>query len=231
MTFRVQEYSIFLTHSIVSFCIRSMPGKVNPVIPEAVNQIAFQVIGNDLAITMAAEAGQLQLNAMEPLIIYNLLSNLRMLTNACNMLTDRCIVGITANVERCETMVRNSIGIVTAFSPFIGYEKSTAIAKQALISGRNVLDLIKEEGLLDAAKIESIMKPENLTGPSSLLSQANIPDLNKSFTHMRVTSVDASFFSMTLLAPEEGSPGRKRSHTRGHSAFFNGLDKISDNSM
>jgi hypothetical protein len=190
---------------------------VNPVIPEAVNQTAFQVIGNDLAITMAAEAGQLQLNAMEPLIIYNLLTNLRMLTNACNMLTDRCIRQITANTERCESMVRNSIGIVTAFSPFIGYEKSTAIAKLALISGRNVLDLIKEEGLLTQEKIESIMKPENLTGPSSLMSEHNIPDMDKSHTHMRVSSVDASFFNMNLLEDEVGPVLHKRSNT--HSAF------------
>jgi aspartate ammonia-lyase len=190
-----------------------MPGKVNPVIPEAVNQIAFQVIGNDLAITMACEAGQLQLNAMEPLIIYNMLTNLRMLTNACNMLTDRCIVGITANVAHCEGMVRNSIGIVTAFSPFIGYETSTAVAKEALVSGRNVLDLIKEQGLLEAEKIESIMQPKNLTGPSSLLSHENIPDMNKSFTHLRTSSVDASFFSMTLLEPDPTSPTHQRSLT------------------
>jgi aspartate ammonia-lyase len=192
-----------------------MPGKVNPVIPEAVNQTAFQVIGNDLAITMAAEAGQLQLNAMEPLIIYNLLSSLRMMTNACNMLTNRCVRQITANVQRCNELVRDSIGIVTAFSPFIGYEKSSAIAKKALVSGRNVLDLIKEEGLLDADKIESIMKPENLTGPSSLMSQKKIPDLDKSFTHLRVSSVDASFFNMTVLHDEDNDflPGHKRSHT------------------
>jgi len=194
-----------------------MPGKVNPVIPEAMNQAAYQVIGNDVAITFAAEAGQLQLNAMEPLIIYNMLSNLRMLTNACNMMTDRCVVQITANVERCESMVRDSIGIVTAFSPFIGYEKSTAIAKEALVSGRNVIDLIKEEGLLTEEKIESIMKPENLTGPSSLLSIQKIPDLNREFTHMRVSSVDASFFSMTVLQEELAASGHRRSNT--HSMF------------
>jgi aspartate ammonia-lyase len=120
-----------------------MPGKVNPVIPEAVvNQVAFQVIDNNLAITLAAEAGQLQLNAMEPLIIYNLLSSLRIMTNACNMLTDRCVRHITANVRHCEAMVHDSIGIVTAFSPLLGYEKLTAIAKEALVSDRNVLDLI-----------------------------------------------------------------------------------------
>ena len=96
-----------------------MPGKVNPVIPEAVNQTAFQVIGNDLAITLAAEAGQLQLNYAEPLIIYNMLSNLRMMTNACYMLADRCISQISANKEHTEAMVYNSIGIVTAFMYFV----------------------------------------------------------------------------------------------------------------
>ncbi|GKY96512.1 hypothetical protein MPSEU_000610800 [Mayamaea pseudoterrestris] len=194
-----------------------MPGKVNPVIPEAVNQTAFQVIGNDLAITMAAEAGQLQLNAMEPLIVYNLLSNLRMLTNACNMLADRCVRGITANVERCNTLVRDSIGIVTAFSPFIGYEKSTAIAKEALLTGRNVLDLIKEEGLLSDEKIEAIMKPENLTGPSSLFNQKKIPEMSREHTHMRVSSMDASFFNMTLLQGDAALPRpvHRRSQTSG----------------
>ena len=204
-----------------------MPGKVNPVIPEAVNQTAFQVMGNDLAITMAAEAGQLQLNAMEPLIIYNMLSSLRMMTNACNMLTDRCIRQITVNVDRCNNLVRDSIGIVTAFSPFIGYEKSTAIAKEALLSGRNVLDLIKEEGLLDAKKIESIMEPQNLTGPSSLISEKSIPDLDRSYTHMRSSSVDASFFNMTVLKKQ---PSMRHQRSNTHSAFFDNVYKLDDDS-
>jgi len=210
-----------------------MPGKVNPVIPEAVNQVCFQVIGNDLATTMAAEAGQLQLNAFEPLIIYNLLSSLRMLTNACNMLTDRCVTQITGNVEHNEKLVRDSIGIVTAFSPFIGYEKSTNIAKEALASDRNVLDLIREQGLLDAAKIEEIMKPKNLTGPSSLMSRDKIPQLAKAFsyTHLRATSVDASFFNLPVLHPEDGaSPkaSRRSTHTRNstlNAHFFKEMPK------
>jgi aspartate ammonia-lyase len=166
-----------------------MPGKVNPVIPEAVNQAAFQVIGNDMAIVMAAEAGQLQLNAMEPLIVYNLLSSLRILTKACSMFTTRCIVGITANVDHCEQIVRDSIGIVTAFSPFIGYEKATEMAGVALLTGRSVVDLIKEKRLLDEKKIEEIMKPENLTGPSSLISEAKIKR-DRSQTHLKTSSVD-----------------------------------------
>ena len=165
-----------------------MPGKVNPVIPEAVNQVCFQVIGNDLAVHMASEAGQLQLNAFEPVIIYNILSSLRMMTNAINMLTDRCIRGITANVDHCETMVRDSIGIVTAFSPFLGYEMSTNIARKALATGRNVIDIIQEEKLLTAEQIADIMKPKNLTGPSSLLSSAKISGIDQSQTHLRSPS-------------------------------------------
>ena len=161
-----------------------MPGKVNPVIPEAVNQTCFQVIGNDLAITMAAEAGQLQLNAMEPLIVYNILSNLRMMTKTCHMLTERCVRGITANKEHCERLVYDSIGIVTAFNPFLGYEKSTAVAKKALATNRSVLDIIKEEQLLDDKTIDNIMKVENLTGPSSLMSQNAIKDADRCYTHM-----------------------------------------------
>ena len=131
-----------------------------------------------------AEAGQLQLNAMEPLICYNILQNLRMMTNACNMLTERCITGITANVDRCGSLVRESIGIVTAFNPFIGYEKSTAVAKMALATGRSVVDIIREEELLDEATVANIMKIENLTGPSSLISQKAIKDADRCYTHM-----------------------------------------------
>ena len=168
-----------------------MPGKVNPVIPEAVNQTCYQVIGNDLAVSLAAEAGQLQLNAMEPLIIYNTLSSLRMLTNACHMFREKCIVGITANESHCENMVRNSIGIITAFSPFIGYEKSTEIAGLALLHDRGVVELILEKGYMDQAGIDQVMKAENLTGPSSLISEQKVKR-DRTETHMRQSSVDMS---------------------------------------
>jgi aspartate ammonia-lyase len=194
-----------------------MPGKVNPVIPEAVNQTAFQVIGNDLVVTMAAEAGQLQLNAMEPVIVYNILSSLRMLTNACNMLTERCIRGITANVEHCENMVRDSIGIVTAFNPFIGYDKSTALAKKALETGANVLDLIKEEGLLSPEQIEEIMKPENLTGPSSLISRKKQVDMDRSYTHLRVSSIAGNLDLGSIFT---GAPGGPPAHKKTHSTLM-----------
>jgi len=190
-----------------------MPGKVNPVIPEAVNQTVFQVIGNDLAITMAAEAGQLQLNYAEPLIIYNMLSNLRMMTNACDMLADRCIKQISANKEHTEAMVYNSIGIVTAFNPHIGYEKSTNAAKKALATGRNVIDIIKEEGYLTDEKIAEIMKVENLTGPSTLLKRngghkptRSMADMNRMLTHTKGPSMDASFFKNVILQEDKDAP-------------------------
>jgi Fumarase C C-terminus len=207
--------------------------------PEAMNQAAYQVIGNDVAITFAAEAGQLQLNAMEPLIIYNMLSSLRILTNAIVMLTNRCIRQITANAERCSNMVRDSIGIVTAFSPFIGYEASTNIAKEALACGSNVLDLIRRDRLLSEATIATIMKPENLTGPSSLLSsgssssgpssslrgkppphsdsgrRASLFDGNRSLTHLSESCVDAdSFFQATVLDEDLATAGE--SSMSGH---------------
>lgn len=161
-----------------------MPGKVNPVIPEAVNQTAFQIIGNDLAVTMAAEAGQLQLNAFEPLIVYNLLSSLRMMTNAIKMLTERCVEGITVNREHCERTVRESVGVVTAFSPHIGYENAARIAQRALNENLSVVDLIEQEDLLSAERVQAIMQASNLTGPSSLLADLPIEEVDRSHTHV-----------------------------------------------
>jgi aspartate ammonia-lyase len=142
-----------------------MPGKVNPVIPEVVNQVAFQVIGNDLTVTMAAEAGQLQLNVMEPVIAFNCFQSLKMLTQGINTLTHRCIKGITANRERCRHLVEHSIGLVTALNPYIGYENSTRIAKKALETNRSVAELVLEEGLLTQEQLEDILKPERMTSP------------------------------------------------------------------
>ncbi|MEO6676546.1 MAG: lyase family protein, partial [Pseudomonas sp.] len=142
-----------------------MPGKVNPVIPEAVNQVAFQVIGNDLALTIAAEGGQLQLNVMEPLIAYKIFDSIRLLQRAMDMLREHCIVGITANEARCRELVEHSIGLVTALNPYIGYENATRIARIALESGRGVLELVREEGLLDDAMLDDILRPENMIAP------------------------------------------------------------------
>lgn len=145
-----------------------MPGKVNPVIPEVVNQVAFQVIGNDLTVTIASEAGQLQLNVMEPIIVFNIFQSIKMLTNAMHTLTNKCITGITANKDHCAQLVNNSIGLVTALNPFIGYENATKIAKDALESSRSVLDIAIERKLLTKEEIETILLPENMTQPRKM---------------------------------------------------------------
>ena len=142
-----------------------MPGKVNPVIPEVVNQVAFEVIGNDLTVTMAAEAGQLELNAFEPVIAFNLFRSMDMLGRACRTLAQRCILGITANREHCRRMVENSIGLVTALNPLIGYEKSAEIAKEALASGRSVTEIVLEKGYLSQEELEEVLSPQSMTKP------------------------------------------------------------------
>jgi aspartate ammonia-lyase len=139
-----------------------MPGKVNPVIPEVVNQIAFKVIGNDLTVSLAAEAGQLELNVMEPVIVQSLFESIEMLKNGMKVLTNRCISGITANEAHCRQTVQNSIGLVTALNPYIGYEASTIIAKEALESSRSVYELVLEKQLLSKAELDKILAPENM---------------------------------------------------------------------
>lgn len=134
-----------------------MPGKINPIIPEVVNQVAFEVIGNDLTVTMAAEAGQLELNAMEPVIAYNLFTSLDMLGRACRTLVERCIRGITANREHCRQMVENSIGLVTALNPLLGYEKASQIAEEALRTGKSVVEVVLEKGYLDKEALEAAL--------------------------------------------------------------------------
>ncbi len=141
-----------------------MPGKVNPVIPEVVNQVCFDVIGGDVTVTMAAEAGQLQLNVFEPVIAYRLLAGLSTMTNACTVLRERCITGITANPDRMRQFVEQSVGIVTALVPVIGYEASTEIARDALASGRGVYDLVMERGLLTREQLDEALNPESMTG-------------------------------------------------------------------
>ena len=142
-----------------------MPGKVNPVIPEAVNQVAFEVIGNDLTLTMAAEAGQLQLNVMEPLITYKLFDSVRLLSRAMTMLREQCVEGITANEARCRAMVEQSISLVTALNPYIGYENATRIAQQAIATDTGILELVRQEGLLDEATLTAALHPDNMTAP------------------------------------------------------------------
>ena len=144
-----------------------MPGKVNPVIPEVVNQVCFDVIGGDVTVTMAAEAGQLQLNVFEPVIAYRLLGGLSAMTNACRTLRERCIVGITANPDRMRQFVEQSIGIVTALVPVIGYEASTEIARDALASGRGVYELVMERGLLTREQLDQALNPEAMATATS----------------------------------------------------------------
>ena len=142
-----------------------MPGKVNPVIPEVVNQVCFRVIGNDTTVMMAAEAGQLELNVMEPVIVYALLNSQRMLTKVMDRLRVLCVDGITANAEHCKEMVMHSIGIVTALNPTLGYENSSRIAKRALQENRSVYDLVLEEGLLTKAELDDLLRPELMIKP------------------------------------------------------------------
>lgn len=143
-----------------------MPGKVNPVIPEVVNQTAFYVIGADLTVTMAAEAGQLQLNVMEPVIAFSLFTAISYMGNACKTLQDKCVVGITANADRTRDMVMNSIGIVTQLNPIIGYEKSAAIAREALETGKSVHDLaVKEKKWVTQEKWDEVFTFDNLIRP------------------------------------------------------------------
>jgi aspartate ammonia-lyase len=145
-----------------------MPGKVNPVIPEVVNQIAFEVIGNDLTVSFAAEAGQLQLNAFEPIIAHSLFASIDHLRQGCLTLEDRCIRGITANRGHLRNAVERSIGIVTALNPYIGYANATAIAREAHASGRGVYELVLEKGLLPKEKLEEVLRPEALTQPHAM---------------------------------------------------------------
>ena len=142
-----------------------MPGKVNPVIPEVVNQVAFNIIGNDMTVTMAAEAGQLELNAFEPIIFYNLIQSVETLTYAVHTFVDNCVTGITANRERCRDMVEHSVGIITALCPHVGYEKAAEVAKRAIETGAPVRRLILEEGLLDEAALDKILDPYSMTEP------------------------------------------------------------------
>ncbi|MFO7756260.1 MAG: aspartate ammonia-lyase [Bacteroidales bacterium] len=145
-----------------------MPGKVNPVIPEVVNQIAFKVIGNDLTVTIAAEAGQLELNVMEPVIVQSIFESVEMLKNGMMTLKHRCIDGITANKERCLEMVQNSISIVTALNPVLGYETCSSLAKEALETDSGVYELCIRKGLLSKEELDKILSPERMITPQKM---------------------------------------------------------------
>ena len=145
-----------------------MPGKVNPVIPEVMNQIAYKVIGNELCVTMSGEAAQMELNAMEPVMAQCDFESAELLMNGFDTLRTLCVDGITANRERCADYVKNSIGVVTALNPIIGYKNSTKIAKEALATGRGVYDLVLEHGILSKEELDTILKPENMIRPVKL---------------------------------------------------------------
>ncbi len=146
-----------------------MPGKVNPVIPEVVNQIAFEVIGNDVTITMAAEGGQLQLNAFEPIIAHSLFKSIEHLAAGCRTLTAHCVRGITANRELLAERVRTSAGLATALNPYIGYENATRVAQEALRTGRGVAELVEEMGLMGREELASVLAPAVLTAPRRMV--------------------------------------------------------------
>lgn len=142
-----------------------MPGKVNPVIPEVMTQVSYNIIGNDVAITMAAEAGQLELNAFEPVIFYNLFESIETLANGVSTFIENCITGITANKKRCKDLVDNSVGIITAICPHIGYQKAAKIAKAAINTGEPVRKIILEEGILKESELNNILDPVVMTQP------------------------------------------------------------------
>ncbi|WP_010532556.1 aspartate ammonia-lyase [Brachybacterium squillarum] len=154
-----------------------MPGKVNPVIPEVVNQVAFEVIGNDLTVTFAAEGGQLQLNAFEPVICFNILESTRIMTRAMRTLSERCIAGITVNTQTLEDYLHRSIGVVTALVPVLGYAAATEIAQQALATGRPVRELVLESGLLDEQRLEQLLSPASMTHPVRPTATGTLPSL------------------------------------------------------
>ena len=143
-----------------------MPGKVNPVIPEVVNQVSFKVIGNDLTVTLAAEAGQLELNVMEPVIAQSIFESIGMLINGMDTLTRRCVLEITANVEHCRHLVESSVGLVTALNPVLGYDTCTRLAKEAIETNRGVYELVLEKHLLSQEELDRLLAPEAMLKPS-----------------------------------------------------------------
>jgi Aspartate ammonia-lyase len=140
-----------------------MPGKVNPVIPEVVSQTAYRVIGNDVTITCAAEAGQLELNAFEPVVFYSLFQSIDLLKNAADTFRINCIEGITADRERCSELMLSSVGIATALNPLIGYTKAASLAKEALKTGKKVTELAVEKGYVTSDEVRKILDPYRMT--------------------------------------------------------------------
>jgi len=149
---------------------KDIPGKVNPVIPEVMNQVAFEVIGNDMTITMASEAGQLQLNAFEPIMGWSIAKSVKHLTNACRTLPQHCVEGIQANHALLARRVAESVTLVTALNPIIGYEKAARIAKTALATGGTIAETAQALGTMSRAEMEAPLVPETLTHPVRLVA-------------------------------------------------------------
>jgi len=147
-----------------------MPGKVNPVMAEVTNMVAFQVMGNDLTIAMAAQAGQLELNVMMPLIASNLLQSIEILANVIELFSLQCVHGITANEERCRKYAEESIGLATILNPVIGYESAAVVSKEAIRSGRSLREILIEKGILSTDQVDEILNPVQMTSPSTIRS-------------------------------------------------------------
>ncbi|WP_207456378.1 aspartate ammonia-lyase [Herbiconiux sp. SYSU D00978] len=162
-----------------------MPGKVNPVIPEVVNQVAFSVIGTDATVTAAAEAGQLQLNAFEPVIAHSLLQSLAWMTNACRTLRVNCVDGITANVTRLTAQVATNVGVVTALTPYIGYAASASLAHEALTTDASIKQLVVERGLMSVDEVESVLSPERLSGIEAITAALPLASVEQALEEAR----------------------------------------------
>jgi aspartate ammonia-lyase len=154
-----------------------MPGKVNPVIPEAVSQVAFAVAGADVTVTMAAEAGQLQLNAFEPVIAHSVFQSISWMAQACWTLRVNCVDGITANEDRLAKMVASSVGVITALIPYIGYAEAALLAKAALATGRPVADLVVESGLMSREEVAERLSPTRLSGAETITEPVPVQEL------------------------------------------------------
>ena len=184
-----------------------MPGKINPVIPEVVNQVAFEVIGNDVTVTMAAEAGQLQLNAFEPIILHSLGESITHLTAACRVLADRCVKGITANPDVTRGYVENSIGLATALNPAIGYAAATEIAKEALATGRGVAELVLEPEADPGRTPRGDAAPGEPGAPTGLTGQGALRDIGADAPGRAATNCGRSGGGSAAAASPAAAPG------------------------
>ncbi len=160
-----------------------MPGKVNPVIPEVVNQVAFSVIGADATVTAAAEAGQLQLNAFEPVIAHSILQSLMWMTNACRTLRVNCIDGITANTAHLNAQVESNIGVVTALTPYLGYAAAAALAHTALTTNASIAELVVDAGLMSEEQVHRVLSPERLSGIEAMTGAIDLPAATRIVEH------------------------------------------------